>query len=126
MMLGAATRNTIVCIPLAIETMTERLRVRREPCELYIPVGFATIRFGIILYFAVATLFMGTLVGRSFGPGDVVLIAALSGLRRSRHWVLPELLRLHRWQVCCVRSDCRMNSRSHSWSYSIHWRTWFA
>jgi proton glutamate symport protein len=78
MMLGAATRNTLVCIPLALETMTDELRVPREPCELYIPVGFATMRFGTILYFSVATLFMGTLLGRTFGIVDVGLIAVLS------------------------------------------------
>jgi proton glutamate symport protein len=78
MMLGAATRNTLVCIPLALETMTDKLGVPREPCELYIPVGFATLRFGTILYFSVATLFMGTLFGRTFGILDVGLVAVLS------------------------------------------------
>lgn len=78
MMIGAATRNTLVCIPLALETLTNRLRVPQEPCELYIPVSFATMRFGTILYFAVATLFMGTLLGRTFGVGDVMWVAGLS------------------------------------------------
>jgi Na+/H+-dicarboxylate symporter len=77
-MLGAATRNTLVCIPLAVEIMTDELRVPRGPCELYIPVGFASLRFGTILYFSVATLFMGTLLGRSFGIADIVLVAVLS------------------------------------------------
>lgn len=78
MMLGAATRNTLVCIPLAIETLTEKFKVARQPCDLYIPVGFAVLRFGTIVYFAIATLFMGMLLGRSFGPLDYILIAALS------------------------------------------------
>jgi Na+/H+-dicarboxylate symporter len=78
MMLGAATRNTLVCIPLAIETMTEKFKVARQPCDLYIPVGFATLRFGTIVYFSIATLFMGMLLGRSFGIVDMALIAALS------------------------------------------------
>jgi Na+/H+-dicarboxylate symporter len=78
MMVGAATRNTLVCIPLALETLTNDLRVPQEPCELYIPVAFATLRFGTILYFSVATLFMGTLLGRTFGFGDIVFVAGLS------------------------------------------------
>jgi proton glutamate symport protein len=78
MMVGAATRNTLVCIPLALETLTNDLRVPQEPCELYIPVAFATLRFGTILYFSVATLFMGTLLGRTFGVGDIVFVAGLS------------------------------------------------
>ena len=78
MVLGAATRNTLVCIPAALETMTKDLAVKREPCELYLPIGFAAIRFGTIIYFAVAAIFMGTLLGRSFSPGDIVAVAALS------------------------------------------------
>src|SRR5262249_32805373 len=71
-MLGAAPRNSLVCIPLALETMTEELKIPREPCELYIPLGFATVRFGTILHFAVAAIFLGALLGRSFGVWDLV------------------------------------------------------
>ena len=78
MMLGGATRNTLICIPLAMETLRDDLRASREPCELFIPVGFATLRFGTILYFIIATLFMGTLMGRGVGPVDLILIAVLS------------------------------------------------
>ena len=75
MMLGASTRNTLVCIPLALETLTKDFRVARAPCELFIPVGFATLRFGTILYFIIATLFMGTLLGRNFSVLDLLLVA---------------------------------------------------
>jgi Na+/H+-dicarboxylate symporter len=78
MMLGAATRNTLVCIPLALETLKDELKVAKEPCELFIPVGFATLRFGTILYFIIATLFMGMLLGRSFSTLDVIWVALLS------------------------------------------------
>jgi Na+/H+-dicarboxylate symporter len=77
-MLGAATRNTLACIPSAMETMTNELRVSRETCELYIPLGFATLRFGTMLYFAAATIFIGALVGRSFGPMDLLNVAIFS------------------------------------------------
>jgi Na+/H+-dicarboxylate symporter len=80
MMLGASTRNTLVCIPLALETLTKDFRVARAPCELFIPVGFATLRFGTILYFIIATLFMGTLLGRNFSVLDLLLVAVLSTL----------------------------------------------
>ena len=78
MMLGAATRNTLVCIPLALETLKDELKVANEPCELFIPVGFATLRFGTILYFIIATLFMGTLLGRDFSVLDLIGVALLS------------------------------------------------
>jgi Na+/H+-dicarboxylate symporter len=54
--------------------------VARAPCELFIPVGFATLRFGTILYFIIATLFMGTLLGRDFSVLDLLLVAVLSTL----------------------------------------------
>jgi proton glutamate symport protein len=78
MMLGAATRNSLVCIPLAIETMNEKFCVPRQPCDLFIPIGFTTLRFGSMVFFSTATLFMGMLFGRSFGIADLALIAALS------------------------------------------------
>jgi Na+/H+-dicarboxylate symporter len=77
-MLGAATRNSLVCVPLALETMIERFRIAQQPCNLFIPLGFATLRFGTILFFAVATLFMAWLLGRSLGVSDILLIAVLS------------------------------------------------
>ena len=78
MMLGASTRNTLVCIPIALEALKDDLKVKREPCDLFIPLGFATVRFGTILYFIVATLFIGTLMGRSFSVLDLGLVAVLS------------------------------------------------
>ena len=77
-MLGAATCNALVCIPLALETMKQELKVAKEPSELWIPVGFTTVRFGTMLYFIVATLFMGMLMGRGFSAVDLVWIALLS------------------------------------------------
>jgi proton glutamate symport protein len=77
-MLGAASRNTLVCIPLALETVTQRFHIARQPSDLYIPLGFTAVRFGSIVFFCVAALFMGMLLGRSFGPLDILLIAALS------------------------------------------------
>jgi proton glutamate symport protein len=78
LMLAAATRNTLACIPIAVETMTQDLGASQETCELYIPIGFATLRFGTILHFAVATMFIGALLGRSFGLGYLVMVAILS------------------------------------------------
>jgi proton glutamate symport protein len=78
LMVAAATRNTLACIPIAVETMTRDLRASQETCELYIPIGFATLRFGTILHFAVATMFIGALLGRSFGLGDILMVAVLS------------------------------------------------
>src|SRR5262245_65623962 len=78
MMLGASTRNSLVCVPLALDTLKNDLKVKDEPCDLYLPIGIATIRFGTILYFVSATLFIGTLMGRHFGLIDLGLLALFS------------------------------------------------
>jgi Na+/H+-dicarboxylate symporter len=75
LMLAASTRNSLICVPLALETLKYDLKVQDEPCDLYIPIGIATIRFGTILYFVIATLFMGILMGRHFTPLDLGLVA---------------------------------------------------
>jgi Na+/H+-dicarboxylate symporter len=77
-MLGASTRNSLICVPLALETLKHDLKVKSEPCDLYIPIGIATIRFGTILYFVIATLFMGVLMGRQFNLIDLGLLAVFS------------------------------------------------
>jgi proton glutamate symport protein len=76
--LAAATRNTLVCAPAALETMKEELRAPPTACELYIPIGFAVIRFGNIIHFTIATLFLGYLMGRPFSGLELFLIATYS------------------------------------------------
>jgi len=78
LMVAAATRNTIACIPVAVETMTVELNASPKACEMYIPVSFARLRFGTILHFAAATVFTGALLGHHFGAGDILIIAVLS------------------------------------------------
>ncbi len=77
-MLGASTRNSLICVPLALETLKGDLQVKNEPCDLYVPIGIATIRFGTILYFVIATLFMGILMGRQFNLSDLAVLAMFS------------------------------------------------
>jgi Na+/H+-dicarboxylate symporter len=76
--LAIATRNALVCAPAALETLKHELRAPPEPCDLFIPMGYALIRFGNIVHFATATLFIGYLMGRPFGGLDLVLVAAFS------------------------------------------------
>ena len=78
LMVAAATRNSLACIPISVETMTKDLSATRESCELFIPLGLATFRFGTMLFFAVAAIFVGALLGRSFGIGELLLVAILS------------------------------------------------
>ena len=75
---AAATRNTLICAPVALETMKEELQAPAVHCDLFIPIGFAVIRFGNMVHFVTATLFIGYLLGRTFGAVDLVMIAAFS------------------------------------------------
>jgi proton glutamate symport protein len=77
-MLGASTRNSLICVPLALDTLKNELKVERESCDLYIPVGIATLRVGTIPYFAIATLFVGILMGRHFTLSDLSWLAILA------------------------------------------------
>ena len=76
--LAAATRNSLICVPTALETMTGELSAPKEPCELYIPIGFAVMRFGNIAQFIVAALFVGNLSGHTFTGTELLLVAAIS------------------------------------------------
>jgi Na+/H+-dicarboxylate symporter len=77
-MLGASTRNSLICVPLTLETLENDLKLPKEPCELYLPIGIATLRVGAIPYFAIATLFVGVLMGREFSLSDLGLLAFLA------------------------------------------------
>ena len=67
----------LATIPLALKTLTEYLHIRREPCELIIPVGLTILRPGTMIQFACAAAFLGEMLGRGFSAVDVLLIAAL-------------------------------------------------
>jgi Na+/H+-dicarboxylate symporter len=58
--------------------MKEELHVPSELSELYIPIGFTTMRFGTMAFFAIATLFIGYILGRTFTGLELVSVAALS------------------------------------------------
>jgi proton glutamate symport protein len=78
LMVAVATRNSLACVPISVETMIKDLSAAREPCELFIPLGLATFRFGTMLFFAVATIFVGALLGRSFSVAEMLLVAVYS------------------------------------------------
>ena len=76
--LAAATRNTLVCAPTALETMTKELRASKPPCELFIPISFAVVRFGNIVHFIVAALFIASLTGYSLSFAELLLVAVFA------------------------------------------------
>jgi proton glutamate symport protein len=78
MMLAVATRNSTLCIPLTLEVLKDDLGAAGRPCDLYVPVGLSMLRFGTIIYFILATQFMGALMGRPFGLLEFVTMSVLA------------------------------------------------
>jgi proton glutamate symport protein len=76
--LVAATRNALICVPTALETMTDELHAPKQPCELFIPIGFAIVRFGNLTHFIVAAVFIGNLTGHTFSGTELLLVAVFS------------------------------------------------
>ncbi|MCA3421638.1 MAG: cation:dicarboxylase symporter family transporter [Roseomonas sp.] len=76
--LACATRNTLVCAPTALETMIKDLNASRPPCELFIPIAFAVVRFGNIVHFIIAALFIANLTGHDFSFSELLLVALFS------------------------------------------------
>ena len=80
LVLAMATRNSLVCVPATLDALKEDLRAPHNHCDLFIPIGLAVLRFGPMVHFMTATLFIGTLMGRSFSVIDLVMVAVLSFL----------------------------------------------
>ncbi len=55
------SRNSIACIPSVIDTMSNKLGMRRSDLELVVPLGITLCRIGPVLYYAIATLFIAQL-----------------------------------------------------------------
>jgi proton glutamate symport protein len=61
--LAITTRNSITCIPAAIQGMSKNLRFDPVGIELVLPLGVTMCRFGPILYYAVGTVFIAQIYG---------------------------------------------------------------
>jgi Na+/H+-dicarboxylate symporter len=78
LVLVLATRNALVCVPAALDALRDKLGAPQQHCDLFVPIGFAVMRFGPMVHFVTATLFIGYLMGRSFSGLELMMVAALS------------------------------------------------
>lgn len=81
-----STRNSLVAMPAAIEDLVDNLKFDRHLVNLVIPLGIATCRYGNVVYFSFATLFIAQIYNTPLSGGDyfIVLIGAiLAGLTTS-------------------------------------------
>lgn len=78
--LALATRSSATCMPVMIESLTDRLGFARSRVELLVPLSVSLLRVGPVVYYVCATLFIAQLYGRALTPMDVALVMAASVL----------------------------------------------
>ncbi len=57
-LIALATNNSLAAIPSTLNKMHEELKFEKRTIGLFIPLGITVCRFGPILYFSIATLFV--------------------------------------------------------------------
>ncbi|BCU07086.1 dicarboxylate/amino acid:cation symporter [Allochromatium tepidum] len=76
--LAIATRNSVICMPIMIESLTEKLHFSRSQVELLVPLSVSLLRLGPTLYYVCATLFIAQLYGHEMTIGELMPVMAAS------------------------------------------------
>ncbi|MBK1719871.1 dicarboxylate/amino acid:cation symporter [Thiocystis violacea] len=76
--LAIATRNSVICMPVMIESLTRSLGFARAQVELLVPLSVSLLRIGPIVYYVCATLFIAQLYGITLGAGELALVITAS------------------------------------------------
>ena len=85
--------------------------MKRELCEIYVPIGFSTVRFGTTSFCRDGAFrdLMGLI-----RPGRSCLGGGVGQRRHSRRWGSTALPPWDRWRWCCAPSGSPTRSRSRS------------
>ncbi|MBD2106465.1 cation:dicarboxylase symporter family transporter [Nodosilinea sp. FACHB-13] len=84
--LSLATSSSLVCLPAAITSLSDHLRFNSQTINLVTPLAITLCRFGSVVYFASATLFVVQLYQRDLGLaglGIVIVGSILAGMATS-------------------------------------------
>ncbi|MBD2112709.1 MULTISPECIES: dicarboxylate/amino acid:cation symporter [Cyanophyceae] len=84
--LSLATSSSLVCLPAAITSLSDHLRFNSQTTNLVTPLAITLCRFGSVVYFASATLFVVQLYQRDLGLaglGIVIVGSILAGMATS-------------------------------------------
>lgn len=73
-LLALATASSFACLPSAIATLSEKLNFNRQTINLIVPLSITLCRFGSVVYFALATLFVSQLYDKAIGPVEMMLV----------------------------------------------------
>ncbi|MCU0526738.1 MAG: dicarboxylate/amino acid:cation symporter [Elainella sp. Prado103] len=85
-LLALATSSSLACLPSAIATLSDGLRFDRQTTQLVTPLSITLCRFGSVIYFALATLFVAQLYNKEIGVADWVIVvigSILAGMSTS-------------------------------------------
>ena len=75
-LIAFTSASTTASIPSTIESMSSRLGFSRGIVELVTPMASVFMRSGSALYYALLTVFVANLYGRSLGPEELLLVGA--------------------------------------------------
>ncbi len=84
--LSLATSSSLACLPAAITSLSENLKFNAQTTNLVTPLAITLCRFGSVIYFASATLFVMQLYQRDLGLaslGIVIVGSILAGMATS-------------------------------------------
>lgn len=84
--LALATTSSLACMPAAIASLSETLRFDRQTIDLVTPLSITLCRFGSVIYFAAATLFVIQLYQKPLTISMLVMVivgAILAGMATS-------------------------------------------
>ncbi|MGE3536493.1 MAG: dicarboxylate/amino acid:cation symporter [Candidatus Tectimicrobiota bacterium] len=73
-MISFATRSSFAALPASINAMQEDLGFERETVSLMLPLGITISRYGNIVYFALASLFVIQLYGQPLSASALVIV----------------------------------------------------
>ena len=72
--LALATTSSLACLPAAISSLSETLRFDRQTIDLVTPLSITLCRFGSVIYFAAATLFVIQLYQKPLTISTVTMV----------------------------------------------------
>ncbi len=84
--ISVGARNSLAALPSAIEAMTQELHFKEEGPRLLLPLAITVGRFGNVLYFSLAGVFVAQLYGAPLGFPELAMIlfcGAFAGMATS-------------------------------------------
>jgi proton glutamate symport protein len=88
LLLGFVANNSLITIPVCLETLQKNLAVDKKITELVVPFGIIANRHGVVLLFAYTTVFLFQLYGIKLNPDNISVTAVatiLTGMAAEGH-----------------------------------------